>query len=229
MSILDKKGLYCEIDYIRSRYNLIKYPIKMLDLCNELRISVAIMPFNTEGLRGMACKGATISEDIILLSSKRDCWEQNIDCGHEFVHLQIQRDEPISSFRCFEKVRPQQNKFLEWQANEGSAELLVPYKILLPKIKERFHLLTSSWDIMQFKDELAEQFCVSPIVIYYRFESLKYEIYQYLNGVSLNNLSILSKTAQDRQNIIVKSINDMQDQYYIDEFGDWCANDYLLA
>ena len=84
----------------------------------------------------MACLGDSSKPDIILLNSHRNKIEQKIDCSHEAIHLAFHRNINCKSFNCFETALPSQNKYLEWQANEGSAELNVPFQTLLPKIKK---------------------------------------------------------------------------------------------
>ncbi len=46
----------------------------------------------------------------------------------------------------------------------------------------------------------------------YRIETLKYEIDQYLNGVALDEIEILSKRKQDDRGIIVQSLVEMENQ-----------------
>mgnify|MGYP001014783522 CR=1 FL=1 len=43
-----------------------------------------------------------------------------------------------------------------------------------------------------------------------RFESLKYEIYQYLNGVPLDRLDILSRKQLWKRGIQIRSFNDIE-------------------
>jgi hypothetical protein len=47
-------------------------------------------------------------------------------------------------------------------------------------------------------------------VITIRFESLKYEIYQYLNGVPLDRLDILSRKQLWKRGIQIRSFNDIE-------------------
>lgn len=222
MSILNKKCLYLEIDKLRKKYNLNYTTVNFRDLCDKLKIQVAPAAFETDGLRGMAFKGSNFSEDVILLSDKRTECEQNIDCGHEFIHLYLQRNELITGFNCFEKIRPQQDSYFEWQANEGSAELLLPYKFLLPKINKSLFEL-NDWSIIdKFKRNLAKELNLTPAVVQFRLESLKYEIHQYVNlGISLENIEILSNAAQQKRNINVKSLNDIEDKNFSNMIKQW--------
>ena len=63
-------------------------------------------------------------------------------------------------------------------------------------------------------------------VIKYRFESLKYEINQYLNGTPLNEIEILSLNKQRVKGINIKSLNDIEDDLFWKEspLKKICAN-----
>lgn len=180
--------------------------------CNEVGIKTEHVPFHTKGLRGMAIPGSNRACDIILLSSSRTCIEQNFDCGHEVIHLGLHRGLNRKTFNCLEKVYANQDTFIEWQANEGAVEMFIPYKVLLPIVRERYQYFASSDDIKCFKKETAALFKVSGVVMEYRFESLKYEIYQYINGVPLNDIAIKSVSQQRKEKINVSSLNDLENK-----------------
>jgi len=212
LSFYTKEGLYSAIHEYKGQlgYDTSDCGIDMIKCCEKIGITIEKVPFKTKGLRGMAVIGDTKEEDIILLNSNRNRIEQNFDCGHEVVHLGLHRDTGLRTFNCIDKIYAKQDEYVEWQANEGAAELFVPYTALLPLIKFKFHTFTSSAAIRQFKTEMSQLFSVSPKVIEFRFESLKYEIHQFLNGVSIENLEILSISQQQRANINVKSLKDME-------------------
>lgn len=157
----------------------------------------------------MAIVGHEDESDVIFLNSARDCKEQNVDCGHECIHLGFHRNEPFRTFKCFEKVAPGQDKYLEWQANEGSAELIVPYRSFLQQIRHYEHLLHNYSNIKDFKKEMAEMYNVTEAVITFRLESLKFEIAQYLAGIPIDDIRILSNTSQVNRGIYVKSFNNI--------------------
>lgn len=90
---------------------------------------------------------------------------------------------------------------------------------LLPKIKESLPHLSTWSDFHRFKFELARQFNVTDAVITYRLESLKYEIGQYLNGVPVHRIEILSRSQQRARGIDVKSYNDVENALWQDEYG----------
>lgn len=211
MFYLTKAGLYTQVTNLRCRLGLgpDEYGLNMLDLCKNKGIKVSEHPFTTPGLRAMAQVGDDIYPDAVILNSARNHTEQNVDCAHECIHLSFHRNEPCNAFQCFETALPNQNKYLEWQANEGGAELLVPYKTLLPIIKKNFHCLKTYLDIYLLKEELIYRYNVTEAVITYRLESLKYEIEQYINGIPVTNLHILSYSSQLKKGIKIKSLNNI--------------------
>lgn len=185
------------------------YNIDVIKLCKNHGIQVGFAPFATTGLRGMASIGNELTSDVIILNAYRNKIEQNVDCAHESIHITYHRNENSKSFNCFDTALPSQDKYLEWQANEGGAELLVPYKTLLPIIKKYYYCLNNYLDIYMLKEELIHRYNVTNAVIKYRLESLKFEIEQYVNGVPIQDLRILSYSSQLKQNIKVKSLNEL--------------------
>ncbi|WP_455650323.1 ImmA/IrrE family metallo-endopeptidase [Enterocloster citroniae] len=211
MNYIRKADLYKLISNLRRHWGLEEneYNLDVIGLCRAHGIQVGEVPFENPGLRGMACLGDGFEPDVILLNSHRNKIEQKIDCSHEAVHLAFHRNISCKSFNCFETALPSQNKYLEWQANEGSAELNVPFQTLLPKIKKNRHLLNTYLDIIYFKQELVQEYNVTDAVISYRLESLKFEIEQFLQGVSMQDLRILSYNSQMKEGITIKSLNDI--------------------
>lgn len=206
-----KKELYQKVEELKCLFEISEYSygISLIKILQEKNYSIKSIPFKTKGLRGMAVIGNDNQSDIILLNTKRTFCEQNFDCGHELIHLTLHRNLERNTFNCFEEVGSYQDKYIEWQANEGAAEFFVPYKILLPIIKENYPFLITHSDVKFFKTKLAKLFNVPEIVITYRIENLKYEIYQYISGTSIKSLKILSAKKQEEKKIYTKSLNDI--------------------
>ena len=197
---MDKEKLYKNIQNLRQRLNITfdDYPLNVRKIYSEqLGKKLGEVPFSISALRGMAIIDVNDPEnDVILLNSFRTKIEQNFDCSHEFIHTVAHRNLPNkTSFKCFEKVTNKQDRFIEWQANEGAAELLIPYKLFIPKYveysRERAHDFSY---IPEF--ELSEMFNVSTAVLSNRIDSLNYEIYQYLQHGSIDDIEILSRNKQ---------------------------------
>jgi len=146
------------------------YPIDMFELCRKIYgLEVEKVAFKTKDL-----------------NSNKALVEQNYDCPHEFMHLFNDAPAAGTIIRCFDKLRPNQNRYVEWLANEGAAELLVPYKMLLPMIKDKYSYIDSNiFGAFDFCQKQSRLFNVSAIVLINRLGNLKYEIHQYLNGTPI--------------------------------------------
>jgi Zn-dependent peptidase ImmA (M78 family) len=211
-----KELLYNEIHKYKAGLGLehFEYGFNMVNLCISNGIKLEKLHFKTKALRGLASIGDNPKDDIILLNTDRDYREQNLDCGHEYVHLCIHRNIGQRIFNCIDAVYAKQDTFIEWQANEGAAEMLVPYSALLPYTKTFYNQLDSAAKIIKFKENAALAFNVTVKVIEYRLESLKYEIHQYINGIPIIDIKILSLAQQDSLNIRIKSLNDLQKELF---------------
>lgn len=209
---INKSELYKAIDGIKTSLgiDIINYPIDTISLCNSFdNITLGSHNFNSSGLRGMVYIAQTEDEsNVILLNEKRNKQEQNFDCTHEYMHVNFHSNTKTKAFRCYDKIHPAQDPFLEWQANESAAEFLLPYKEILLQFK--YTSLKYSEDIKRFKEQLCECFNVPPAVVAYRLESLKYEMWQQRHGISIENIIVLSKHQQELQNINVLSLNDLE-------------------
>lgn len=212
-----KTNLYLCVDELRNNLDLHSNTVNTLEVCNRVdNIILTSYPFKTDGLCASALVGKKV--DQIILNSNRDYKEQNFDCGHELIHLWKHREIQNGIFKCFESKK--QNSFYEWEANEGSAELLVPYRSLFPILKENYFLLNTYSDIEQFKVWLSDYFVVPYVTIHYRIDNLKYEFEQYLRGIPLNQIKFLSNTELKNNNVVVQSLNDKQKHLQVqDEFG----------
>lgn len=214
MNSLTKNNIaYCTKESLYQYVNELKHcmgidhkeiGIKFYDKCKMLqKLKIELVDFKEKTLRGMSWP----NDYIILLNSSRSCVERNFDCAHEFIHVVKHRHENFQTFNCFDTLRPNQNLFLEWQANEGAAEMLVPYKIFIPKFCKNVKNCNDIFEYCNLKQHLANYFKVPLTVIDLRIENLKYEIQQYENGCSINKLHILSNAQQIKNKISVVSYN----------------------
>lgn len=200
---IDELHLFLNLDYD-------SFPLNTINICTTLHnTEIQYHDFNTNGFCAAVLLGD--KSDTMILNAARKPDEMNFDCGHELIHASKHRGMGIRAFSCMEmKLKRKDYGFLEWEANEGSAQLLVPHYSILPEIKKVYPYLNSRIDFLQFKNEMAFKYGVSEAVINFRFESLKYEIEQYLQGVSLNGLRVLSNHQQQVRGIRIKSLNDKE-------------------
>ena len=187
--------------------------MNIFKLCSEIGdVEIKAVPFNTRDLRGMVSLAKNDKENnVILVNSNKSFEEQNFHGFHELMHIPTV-DEPGTILRCYERIKPSQDSYLEWLANEGAAEFTVPYKILLPMIKDRYSDLIQDFGTWDFCLENSAKFGVSTTVMQYRIDTLKYEIEQYMNGVPLEKIEILSNNKLNQRGIKVKSLVDMENE-----------------
>lgn len=178
------------------------------EACSNIKkLDVRTVNFKDRSLRGLSVP----KENIILLNSSRNRTERNFDCAHEFMHVIKHKNENFQTFNCFDTLRPQQSPYLEWQANEGAAEMLVPYKIFIPMFCGSISNCETYADYYSFLEFLSCIFNVPIAVIELRVDNLKYEIHQYENGCDINHIRLLSNKKQAQRGIHITSYNTLFD------------------
>lgn len=193
-----KKDLYRYIDLMRYnlQFPLHAHPLNLIELCERSpKTEVRYHEFSTFGFCGAALAGEY--SDTIVLNSRRSFGEMNFDCGHEIIHLARHRNRNDGVFNCFSGC---QNSFIEWEANEGAAQLLVPYQDFIPRFLQ---LLTQNKQSCFYTpcEQLAKYYNVSTQVINLRIDNLSYEIDQYRAGVPMDQIHLLSRSQQQRLGI----------------------------
>ena len=169
-----KETIYRTIDKLRYSLGISSYPInaKLIaqSCCKAPKIEY--LDFDTNDICGILYKG-DVSTTIALNRSRSES-QQNFDCMHEEIHY-FSHDISYCKCVCSEKVI-RQERSIEYQANEGAAQLLVPYQDFIPRFvgclgKKQQH----PW----IQNDLAEFYCVTPQVINNRMDNLSYEIDQF--------------------------------------------------
>lgn len=219
---MTKSELYHFVEKIRRLLGItnICYPLNIFDVCETMgNIQIQTVSFKTKELRGMVCISNSKDENhVILLNKNKTEVENNYHGAHEFMHILTAEDDAGKIISCYEVIKPNQNAYIEWLANEGAAEFLVPYKILLPLINDNYESMLQGYGTLSFCQEYAKYFNVSPIVLEHRLRNLKYEVNQYVNGVNIDDIEIISDHEQNRRNIQAKSLIEMQDERFLSQF-----------
>lgn len=201
INFLNKENLYFLIDYIRNCFQINLYDVfNIVDFCkNNFKdiITYDFHEFNDKKIGGLLVKNNFPEQSYITVNSSKEPKSVVFDLTHEMIHYLLHpenRKHYISSSLC------DVDNF-EWQANEGAAELIVPYKRFIPYFAKNIKQIKTREDYLEFLDHLSDIYRISTAVLEYRIASLKYEIYQYENGISIDKLQLLSKTAQEEQGI----------------------------
>ena len=66
-------------------------------------------------------------------------------------------------------------------------------------------------DFLRYR--LSQAYHVTETVIALRMESLKYEFYQYLSGIPLEQIQFLSRRQLKQQGVSVCSLNELEDRF----------------
>ena len=214
---MTKAELYKLVSNLKAQFRItdFDYPMNIFNFCSRTsNVKIEAVPFKTRDLRGMVSLARNDNENnVILVNSNKSFKEQNFHGFHELIHIPTV-NEHGTILRCYERIRPNQDSYLEWLANEGAAEFLVPYKVILPMIKNNYNDLIKGLGTYNFCSKYASVFSVTPTVMQYRLDSLKYEISQYLGGTPLDKIEILSNKKQRERGICVKSLIDMENERF---------------
>jgi len=196
---MTKKELYILMDKKRveigmSNNEYIFSPVNSIILADKYckNLEIIYKNFKETKICGILYKGKETTS--ICLNSKRSTSGRNFDCMHELIHYWFHENE---LFMCADK----ESDYYEWEANEGAAQFLMPYQIYLPlfkrtriKLLQKDKYLNTNELSNSICKELSTYFNVGTLAISVRMQGLSYELLQYEQGVSINNLDIKSAT-----------------------------------
>lgn len=132
---------------------------------------------------------------VILLNENKSFVEQNYHGFHELTHI-LTVDEPGTTLNCFGNTRPNQNSYIEWLANEGAAEFLMPYKEILPIIRNESKTFDEhSMPIFDLSEKLSNMYNVSTVVVQNRISSYgsKQEVQERLSEIGATVVSNVTR------------------------------------
>lgn len=209
INFLSKEELYLLIDYIRYNFNIdtnevFNVPRFCQDNFKDI-INYDFHKFNDTKIGGFLVKNKIPEKSYITVNTSKEPISTIFDLTHEMIHFLLHpedRKHYISSSLC-------DIDNFEWQANEGAAELLVPYKQFIPNFVKAIKHCNSRIEYIELLNRLSDKYKVSTAVLEYRISGLKYEINQYENGTSIDKIHFLSRRAQEEQGIFINSYNDI--------------------
>lgn len=227
MSSNAKSDLYHFISDMRKRYSSLCYSNDrdIKGFCDANNIELLLNNFQSRGICGAAFVGE--KHDTIVLNNCRNELEMGFDFIHELVHTQRHRNRENPFFAC---LYAEQDTFIEWEANEGAAEFLVPYRAFIPVFYELYDVYVNCYDLWKITygettliQELADRFLVTETVIINRIKNLSYEIDQYMKTGDVNNISVLSNSAQKRFEIeatdYVDKLKGLETKHYFEDIA----------
>lgn len=156
---LSRAGLYERLDAVRTALG-----VSPAEPADPFRLSaltgcrVGLRPFdgNVGGMLLYLPDGP-----LVLLNAARPCESRRFSLAHELVHLWLHPKRPPGQ---------PQDPCREWQANDGAAELLIPYRALAPLVVRNRVLLRE--DPALLARIVAQRFEVSQTQAKYRLRAL---------------------------------------------------------
>lgn len=214
---MNKRQLYELVAKTKTILNIsaLDYPINIFELCKKTKnVVIREADFKTNDLRGLVhIADSSKYNHVILVNQNKVFVEKNYHGTHEFMHIVTAKNKPGSTIQCFEKIRPNQDSYIEWLANEGAAELLMPYKDVLSFVKSKSsHFNEDFLPIYTLVHDLCERYLVSEIVAQNRLDNLSYEIWQYLKGIELEDIEVISRSEQQKRGIKIDSLVDIENR-----------------
>lgn len=205
INYMSKEELYLLLDFIRFNFNIsIDEPFNVPHFCKHYfkdLIDFEFHEFNDKKIGGFLVKNKIPEKSFIVINISKDNYSTLFDLTHELMHFLL---HPEDRNTYISNTLSDIDNF-EWQANEGAAELLVPYKKFIPIFCSKISNCSNNKQYSMLIDELANRFVVSPAVIDYRISGLKYEINQFEKGTDIEHIELLSKRAQEVKGIHINS------------------------
>ncbi|MCI8396191.1 MAG: ImmA/IrrE family metallo-endopeptidase [Clostridia bacterium] len=205
INFLSKEELYTLIEFVRIRFGIDpNRAFNISEFCQKNFkdiIEYDFHKFKDTRIGGFLVKNKLPEKSYITVNSAKDPYSLIFDLTHEMIHFLLHPEDRrhyISSSFC-------DIDNFEWQANEGAAELLIPYKQFIPQFVRGIWQCKSRADYLNLVKLLSSQYVVSTSVLEYRIVGLSYEISQFEEGVKLENLELLSRRAQEKQGIYMIS------------------------
>ena len=169
------------------------YKIDAIALAMQVCLNpeIKILEFSSIKVCGLLYKGEFAT--TIGLNARRSAGGKNFDCMHELIHYWL-HDQ--CTFYCLEDM----DGHMEWQANEGAAQFLMPYQSFIPNYCHLHDTLYAKFAPQKAYEmqiaALAGSYMVGEMAVKFRMESLKNEIAQYINGVPIDKIRIASSRSR---------------------------------
>lgn len=202
----DKRALYDNIRDKRALFGMdASTPADVSAIIAREGIEVRLCTFESFSIGAILYKDAVSG---ILINAAKPEPDQRFDMAHELIHYWFHPEQ--GAFCPFSPASRDKEK--EWQANEGAAELLLPYRDFVPRYVQT--VLETERDGLQPESvyvRLAEFYRVNKAVVNYRIRNLESEILQFRSGAELEDLIITRSNVRpvcDRRSDIYRFVSE---------------------
>ena len=179
-------SLYRRIDSLRRLWN-VQDPFDPFMIAETLPgIRLYETAFSTAGLHGFIVTSPDKNRATIVLDTRRSDKEQMFDLSHELIHFALH--PPTDRAHGY-------SPFMEWQANEGAAELLLPRALLLRILSETRERIRTPDDAALLVRSLARRQGIRETVVRWRMWSLRQDAARTLAGEDPKTLPLLPQRA----------------------------------
>ncbi|MCL2170825.1 MAG: ImmA/IrrE family metallo-endopeptidase [Defluviitaleaceae bacterium] len=164
-----------------------RYKIDAIALAHRVcpNLMLEIIPFATGQLCGILVRQGDMT--AIGLNARRSPAGRNFDCMHELVHFWFHKG---NTFNCIENG----DSFLEWQANEGASQFLMPYQSFIPAYCDLYDKITPSHSPARGQNLVIARLCAAygagELAVRFRINTLSREIAQYINGTPIDKIQV---------------------------------------
>jgi len=153
------------------------YKVNAVELAKRVCINLEIELIDFKEIKICGILYKTQNSTSIGLNMRRSITGRNFDCMHELIHYWLHKS---NFFYCTENT----TSHLEWQANEGAAQFLMPYQNFVPNYVQIYKRITINYPTTIASNMLtlylAKSYGVGETAIEYRIKSLKGYIEQYI-------------------------------------------------
>lgn len=168
---ISKIDLYEKVQIVRELLGLTfeDYPLNIAKLERRLSVFVIIerTPLATPKLCGFLIKKDFPKKSIIIINSKLSPQDYFFALAHETIHYFCHNETSESMNNPLLFKEHSEN---EKQANEGAAELLLPYKLFIPDYKICIDEYKNNVDAIS---NTAKAYCINPEVVKFRVLNLE--------------------------------------------------------
>lgn len=191
---LTRAQLYQRVEQIREQLGLYRPPFSFGMLRKRVAGEIEVIEhyFDSRVMQGALIRASKGRRSVVLINLRRNEVSRKFVLCHELIHYYLHLQG--ARFLC---NLLESDQLVEWQANEGAAQLLVPYQIFLQScLRHRFLILSDSARAIPL---LAEEFGVSQQTILYRLQTLAGELAQVFEGVAPDQVEVLTSRERARR------------------------------